>query len=437
MINAINACSPAPNPRAKLTIYGGMRHDVWNRAYRTDHTYHNPNLYEWMVGLYNRKNGSNWLPTANAGSDKAYSSASTVYATGSASDSDGSIASYRWTKVSGPSATISNATSASMAAKVTSAGTYIFKLTVTDNAGGVDTDFVKITVGSSSSGSTTTNAAPVAKAPADVTITLPNNNVWLQASATDSDGTIASWSWSKLSGPAANLSSATTSRLQAWGLVAGTYVFRVTVKDNDGATDVDDVQVIVKSSSTSNVAPVVKAPADVTITLPNNNVWLQASASDSDGSIASWSWTKLSGPSANLSSATTSRLQAWGLVAGTYVFRVTVKDNKGATAIDDVQVIVRSSSTSNIAPVVTAAADFSMKLPSSTAYCKSTSSDADGSIVYRMWTKLSGPACEMSNVTSPTLTAWRMTAGTYYFRVTVKDNKGATDYDDIKVVVYN
>ena len=160
MINAINACYPAPNPRAKLTIYGGMRHNVWDRAYRTDHTYHNPNLYEWMVAQYNKKNGSNWLPTANAGSDKSYSSASSISVSGSASDPDGSIASYRWTKIGGPSSTISNSTSASMSASVSSAGTYIYKLTVTDNAGGVDTDFVKVVVGSSSSGSTSGSRSP-------------------------------------------------------------------------------------------------------------------------------------------------------------------------------------------------------------------------------------------------------------------------------------
>jgi hypothetical protein len=340
MINAINACSPTPNPKAKLTIYAGVKHDVWNRAYRTDHTYHNPNLYEWMMGLYNKRNGSNYIPSANAGSDKSYSSPSKIYLTGSGSDSDGSVSAYRWTKIAGPSATLSNSTSASASASVTSSGTYIFKLTVTDNAGATDSDYIKVVVGSSTSSSTTTNAAPVAKAPSDVTLTLPSSTAYLQGSATDSDGSIASYSWAKLSGPSANLSGATSSKLTAWGLVAGTYVFRLTVKDNDGAADTDDVQVIVKGTTTTNTAPVAKAGSDFNLKLPSSTAYIQGSATDSDGTIKSWSWAKLSGPSANLSGATSSKLTAWGLVEGSYVFRLTVKDDDGASDYDDIKIIV-------------------------------------------------------------------------------------------------
>jgi hypothetical protein len=42
----------------------------------------------------------------------------------------------------------------------------------------------------------------------------------------------------------------------------------------------------------------------------------------------------------------------------------------------------------------------------------------------------------MSNATTSTLTAWRMTAGRYVFRLTVKDSKGATDTDDVLINVY-
>ncbi len=345
MINAINASNPAPNPRAKLTVYVGMKHDVWNRAYRTDHTYHNPNLYEWMMGLYNRKNGSNMLPTANAGADKSYSGTSTIYLSGSGSDSDGSITSYRWTKISGPSASLSSSTVASPSATVSAAGTYMFRLTVTDNAGGTDSDYVKVVVSSTGSGSSTTNAAPKAIAGADQTLTLPSSTAWLSGGASDSDGTIKSYAWTKISGPAGKLSGANTSRLQAWGLVQGTYVFRLTVTDDKGAKGTDDVVVTVKaasgSSSTTNKAPTVNAGADISLKRPASTAYPTATASDSDGSIVSYSWAKMTGPACSLSNANTSKLTAWKLTAGTYVFRVTVKDNKGATAFDDVLVSVK------------------------------------------------------------------------------------------------
>jgi hypothetical protein len=342
MVNAINSCSPAPTVKAKVTIYPGVKHDAWNRAYRTDHMYHNPNLYEWFMSVYNKKTGSNYIPTANAGADKSYTSASKIYLTGSGSDSDGSISSVSWKKISGPSATLSNATSASASASISSSGTYVFKLTVTDNAGATDTDFVRVVVGSSSTGSTTTNAAPVARAGSDITITLPNSTAYLYGNTSTDDGSIASYNWVKLSGPSTgNLSNATSYKATAWGLVAGTYVYRLTVKDNNGASDTDDVQVIVKSSSTTttNTAPKVSAGADFNMKLPSSTAYCQGTASDADG-IASWNWVKLSGPSCELSNTTSSKLTAWRMVAGSYVFRLTVKDRKGLAAYDDIKVVV-------------------------------------------------------------------------------------------------
>jgi hypothetical protein len=436
MVNAINACTPAPSPLAKLTIYPGVKHDAWNRAYRTDHTYHNPNYYEWLMSQTNKKNGSNYIPAANAGTDKSYAATTKISLAGTASDADGSISSYSWTKISGPSVTISNPTAANATASITAAGTYVFRLRVTDNAGATDSDYIKVTVQSASDDSTnsTTNAAPVAAAGADQTIALPETTAKIYGSGRDSDGTIASYSWTKVSGGVANLSGATTATLTAWGLAQGEYVFRLTVKDDKGATGYDDVKVTVTGSTTANAAPVANAGANVTLTLPSTTAKLIGSATDSDGSIASYSWAKVSGGAANLSGSTTSTLTAWGLASGTYVFRLTVKDDKGATDYDDVTVTVQSS-TASTAPTVSAGSDVSLKLPSTTAILQGSASD-DGSIASYAWTKISGGAANLSGATTSKLTAWALAAGTYVFRLTVKDDKGISSYDDVKVVVY-
>ncbi|MGB8190654.1 MAG: PKD domain-containing protein [Chitinophagaceae bacterium] len=91
------------------------------------------------------------------------------------------------------------------------------------------------------------NLAPVANAGADQTITLPTSSVTLNGSAsTDVDGTITAYAWTKISGPGGsgitNPSSAITT---VTGLKQGTYVFRLRVTDNDGATGTDDVRVVV------------------------------------------------------------------------------------------------------------------------------------------------------------------------------------------------
>jgi hypothetical protein len=84
----------------------------------------------------------------------------------------------------------------------------------------------------------------------------------------------------------------------------------------------------------------VNAGTDKAVTLPTNSVTLTGTASDANGSIASYSWSKQSGPAATLTNATTASLTASGLVAGTYVFRLTVTDNGGATAFDEATVTV-------------------------------------------------------------------------------------------------
>ena len=87
---------------------------------------------------------------------------------------------------------------------------------------------------------------PVANAGQAQTITLPTNTVTLSGSGTDADGTVVSYNWTEISGPATftivNGSSASTS---VTGLVAGIYQFQLLVTDNSGATGTDIVQVTV------------------------------------------------------------------------------------------------------------------------------------------------------------------------------------------------
>jgi hypothetical protein len=282
------------------------------------------------------KTAANIPPTGSAGSNQTITlPTNTVTLSGSGKDSDGTIASYQWTKVSGPSSyTISNASSATTSVKGLIAGIYVFKLTVTDNQGATAADSLTITVNPAA------NIPPTASVGSTQTITLPTNTVSLTGTGTDSDGTIASYQWTKVSGPSSytisNGSSATTS---IKGLIAGNYVFKLTVTDNQGATATDTVLITVNPAA--NIPPTASAGSSQTITLPTNTVTLSGSGKDSDGTIASYQWTKVSGPSSytigNASSATTS---VKGLIAGIYVFKLTVTDNQGATAADSLTISV-------------------------------------------------------------------------------------------------
>ncbi len=278
---------------------------------------------------------------------------------------------------------------------------------------------------------TTANQAPIASAGADKAITLPTSATTLTGTATDSDGTIASYTWTKVAGDAATLTNASTATLSVSALIAGTYTFRLTVKDNAGATATDDVVLTV--NPVANVAPVASAGADKAITLPTSATTLTGTATDSDGTIASYAWTKVAGGAATLTNASTATLSVSALVAGTYTFRLTVKDNASATATDDVVLTVNPAP--NVAPVASAGADKAITLPTSATTLTGTATDSDGTIASYTWTKVAGGTATLTNASTATLSVSALVAGTYTFRLTVKDNAGATATDDVVLTV--
>ncbi len=93
-------------------------------------------------------NSFNQYPLAKASADQTIAlPENTVTLNGSATDPDGTIAAYHWCKVSGPGQfTINNISVAAPVINNLVQGVYIFRLTVTDNAGAISSDDVQITV---------------------------------------------------------------------------------------------------------------------------------------------------------------------------------------------------------------------------------------------------------------------------------------------------
>ncbi|HUQ66593.1 MAG TPA: PHB depolymerase family esterase [Flavitalea sp.] len=208
----------------------------------------------------------------------------------------------------------------------------------------------------STSPTTTTsgNLAPKANAGADQSIPKAWNYFpFLNATpSTDSDGWIVGFKWTKISGPSQySFSSPNSGQTKANGLVAGTYVFRVTVTDNKGATSYDDVTINMTSTSgtttsSSLTAPKAIAGPDQSIPVSWNYFPLlnATTSTDPDGWIASFKWSKISGPSSySIVSPASGKTKVNGLVAGTYVFRVTVTDNSGQASTDDVTVTMTNN----------------------------------------------------------------------------------------------
>lgn len=88
----------------------------------------------------------NKAPTANAGADQTIT-VNTVTLNGSGTDVDGTIKSYEWSRIDGPTQyTIATSTQAQTVINNLAQGTYQFVLIVTDNQGAKTQDTVTITV---------------------------------------------------------------------------------------------------------------------------------------------------------------------------------------------------------------------------------------------------------------------------------------------------
>ncbi|RZK44786.1 MAG: T9SS type A sorting domain-containing protein, partial [Pedobacter sp.] len=201
------------------------------------------------------------------------------------------------------------------------------------------------------------NQAPVSRAGLDMLIALPVNKVIVDGSASsDADGYIAKYQWSKISGPAQfSIAKPTNAVTEISGLAEGIYVFRLTVTDDKGLSHSDDLTVAVKAAGTQQPKPEpetqqpdktgalrVDAGADMNVVLPVNHTMLSGSATG--GNIVSYRWTKVSGPARyNLVTNTTPATYLQDLAPGTFVFRLTVIDDQGRTAYDDITINVGSS----------------------------------------------------------------------------------------------
>jgi predicted esterase len=429
------------NPSASVTSLNGLVQGVYNfRLLVTDNT-GATDADTVVVTVNAAPPPPNQLPVANAGNDISITlPLGNTSLNGSASyDTDGTISSYSWSKVSGPgSFVIANPPAAVTNLTGLVQGVYIFRLIVADNNGATDIDSVVVTVNAAPP---PPNQPPAANAGADVNISLPVNNTTLDgAASSDADGTISSYSWSKINGPAAytimNPSSVITT---VNNLIAGTYTFRLAVTDNNGATNADTVVVTVSSAPPPppNQIPVANAGADVNITLPVNGTTLSGSASsDPDGTIVNFNWSKISGPASySITNAATSSTSITSLVQGTYSFRLVVTDNAGAT--DDDTVFVTINPAPNQLPLANAGADIWLTLPvNNTTLNGSASSDPDGSINNYSWTKIGGPATyNIINSGSVNTALTNLVQGVYSFRLDVTDNNGAMDADTVLVTV--
>lgn len=205
------------------------------------------------------------------------------------------------------------------------AGTHLVRAVATDE-NWVTTSSEAITV------TVVAKQPPVVSAGGDKSIMLPTSTLTLQGSASDPDGNISAYLWTQQSGPAATLSGTTTATLSLSDLTEGTYVFRLTATDNEGATAFGEATVTVVPRQ--NQAPVVSftSPAPNSTHTQGTPITLSASASDADGQVKTVAFFRGADKLAEVTSSTSSFSFSWtGAPLGTHTLTALATDNEGAS----------------------------------------------------------------------------------------------------------
>ena len=328
----------------------------------------------------------------------------------------------------------------------------------------------------------TANVPPVANAGSDIVVTLPSSSTSLPGSGTDQDGSIASYVWNLLSGPAgSNIISSNAAMATVNALVQGVYSYELTVTDNGGATAKDTIFVTVSAGMT--LLPAVNPANTVTgldykyyegswnilppfetitpiktgttsgfdlsvanrndqfgfsftgfITVPTDGVYTFYTTSD-DGSnlyIDNVLTVNNDGLHPSLEKSGTIGLKAGkhairGVFfeqGGENIFNVSYEGGGLPKQSVPVSSLFRIATANNL-PTVNAGANQSVTLPTSSTTLTGAASDSDGSIANYTWTEIAGNGGVFSNPSAAVTTVSGLTQGTYQFQLRVTDNAGA------------
>ncbi|UEM25191.1 PKD domain-containing protein (plasmid) [Skermanella mucosa] len=296
-------------------------------------------------------------PVADAGPDQIVTASQVSFDGGGSTDPDGRIARYDWDFGDGSTGT--GPTPTHVYRKV---GDYLVRLTVTDDSGTVrssDSDTMRVLV----------NAAPIADAGPDQTVSPGQTVTFSARGSLDPDGDIAGYQWEFGDGSGAGGPQATHRFAEP-----GTYRVRLTVRDDTGqsdAVDFDEALVFVNAEPVADAGPDRRAAPGEEIRLNGCNSF------DADGPLAAYRWTFSDTETRAESCATARRFEK----PGSYTARLTVTDSSGAlngTAQDSVAIRI------NAAPVASAGPD----IVSGTTvidFDASSSADADGDPLTFRW----------------------------------------------------
>lgn len=249
----------------------------------------------------------------------------------------------------------------------------------------------------------------------------------------DEDGFITEYRW-ELGDPASATGSQLGSTCTHTYTDPGTYLVKLSVIDNEGATDSQQVAIVVK-----NAPPVAQATVSDSTPYPGDTVTFDASDSyDVTGSIASYAWDFGDGSTGEGVTATHIYLKG-----GTYTATLTTTDNEGASSHTSLTMTVKTGSSNcgdddcgddyTVTAVINGlrygcSSYHTVNVPAT--FDGLSSRSEGGKIVSYQWDFGDG-----STTTGPTVTHTYYSSGVYLVTLTVTDEAGevgtASGYDKV------
>lgn len=313
-----------------------------------------------------------------------------------ASTDDGTLTGWLWRFGDGSTSTERNPSH-----DYDASGSYSVTLTVTDDDALSDIASNQVGV----SGPTPSNAAPHA----EFAVSCQELTCTFTDQSTDSDGTVASWSWNF--GDGATSAQRNPSRTYA---AAGQYTVSLRVTDDDGAADTQS-----HPANPTAPAPEPNDPpkAEFEVTCQELRCTFVDRSSDDDGTLASWSWNFGDG------STSSERNPSHSYAAeGRYDVLLMVTDDDGAADTKTHPAEPTAPPTPSNEPPH---ADFDVHCDHLVCTFQDKSQDDDGTIVSRQWDFGDGSGSAEQN---PTHTYSEQ--GRYNVHLTVTDDDGASATKD-------
>lgn len=249
----------------------------------------------------------------------------------SATDFNNEDISYQWEQIGGTAVTITDSTAQTLTATApagTGFETLCFKCTATNENGKYNEAVTFVAVNENA---ITTAPLPTVSVTANTSGPIVGDTVTFNATVTDTNNII----WTKTGGITLN----NTTGVSVTGTITAEGAYSVTATASGaGGSASDSVNGTATTSVVPNQPPTANAGPNQSVAAGATCILEGSASSDSDGTIASYSWRKVSGPTialANANQAVASFIAPSESTIQTLVFELIVTDDDGVTSAPD------------------------------------------------------------------------------------------------------